>query len=82
MSSEQEFEKPVIELRQKITDLRTFAQERDLDLSSEIKKMEHRLAELEETVYGNLQPWERVQIARDHERQLLWIMWKPFLMIS
>lgn len=68
MSSEQEFEKPVIELRQKITDLRSFAQERDLDLSSEIKKMEHRLAELEETVYGNLQPWERVQIARDHER--------------
>lgn len=68
MSSEQEFEKPVIELRQKIADLRAFAMERDMDLSTEIKKMEARLSELEEEVYANLQPWERVQIARDHER--------------
>lgn len=82
MSSEQEFEKPVIELRQKITDLRTFAQERDLDLSSEIKKMEHRLAELEETVYGNLQHGNVFRSLVITNVQLLWIMWKPFLMIS
>ncbi|WP_099301487.1 acetyl-CoA carboxylase carboxyl transferase subunit alpha [Bacillus sp. Marseille-P3800] len=68
MTTEKEFEKPVIELRNKIDELRKFANEKELDLSSEIHKMETRLRELEETVYTNIQPWERVQIARDHER--------------
>lgn len=68
LSSEQAFEKPVIELKQKIEDLRLFASERELDLSTEIQKMEKRLRELEDMVYANLEPWERVQIARDHER--------------
>ncbi|SDB83482.1 acetyl-CoA carboxylase carboxyltransferase subunit alpha [Shouchella lonarensis] len=68
MSSEQPFEQPVIDLQKKIADLRAFATERDLDLSREIEKMEQRLAVLEEDVYGNLQPWDRVQIARHHHR--------------
>ncbi|WZX99323.1 acetyl-CoA carboxylase carboxyltransferase subunit alpha [Bacillus sp. FSL W7-1360] len=68
MSSEQPFEQPVIDLQKKIADLRAFATERDLDLSREIEKMEQRLAVLEEDVYENLQPWDRVQIARHHHR--------------
>ncbi|WP_059103817.1 acetyl-CoA carboxylase carboxyltransferase subunit alpha [Shouchella shacheensis] len=68
MTSELEFEKPVIELKQKIADLKAFAEERDLDLSTEIEKMEARLEKLSKDVYAHLQPWERVQIAREHCR--------------
>lgn len=63
-----EFEKPVIELREKIEELKEMTKDSDIDLSSEIKKMEERLAKLENDIYGKLQPWDRVQIARHPER--------------
>ncbi|MFZ4450648.1 acetyl-CoA carboxylase carboxyl transferase subunit alpha [Salibacterium aidingense] len=62
------FEKPVIELREKIAELKSFTEEKDIDLSGEIYKLEERLQQLEEDIYGNLQPWQRVQIARHGER--------------
>lgn len=58
------FEKPIIELREKIKELKAFTEEKDIDLSSEIKKLEDRLEQLENEIYGNLKPWDRVQIAR------------------
>ncbi|NEU29882.1 acetyl-CoA carboxylase carboxyl transferase subunit alpha [bacterium LRH843] len=68
MANELVFEKPIIELRDKINELRTFTEEKEIDLSDEISKLEHRLQQLEKEIYGNLQPWERVQIARHQER--------------
>ncbi|WP_088103804.1 acetyl-CoA carboxylase carboxyl transferase subunit alpha [Halalkalibacter urbisdiaboli] len=62
------FEKPIVELRNKISELRSFTEEKEIDLSDEIKKLERRLQQLEKEIYGNLQPWERVQIARHSER--------------
>lgn len=59
-----EFERPVIELRKKIIELKKFTEEKEIDLSDEIKKLESRLEKLEQEVYGNLTPWDRVQIAR------------------
>ncbi|WP_102026798.1 acetyl-CoA carboxylase carboxyl transferase subunit alpha [Salirhabdus sp. Marseille-P4669] len=58
------FEKPVVELKEKINELKKFTADSDLDLSNEIKKLEDRLAKLEVEVYGNLEPWNRVQMAR------------------
>ncbi|OEH91854.1 acetyl-CoA carboxylase carboxyl transferase subunit alpha [Bacillus solimangrovi] len=63
-----EFERPVVELREKIAELKKFTEEKDIDLSDEIKTLEERLHKLESEVYGNLQPWDRVQIARYSER--------------
>ncbi|GAE34118.1 acetyl-CoA carboxylase carboxyl transferase subunit alpha [Halalkalibacter akibai] len=68
MASELGFEKPILELKNKISELRTFTEEKEIDLTDEIKKLENRLHQLEKDIYGNLQPWERVQIARHHER--------------
>ncbi len=68
MASELGFEKPILELKNKINELRTFTEEKEIDLSDEIMKLEKRLQELEKDIYGNLQPWERVQIARHSER--------------
>lgn len=63
-----EFEKPVIALREKIAELKTFTKESDLDLTEEIVKLETRLEKLENDIYTNLKPWDRVQMARHAER--------------
>ncbi|SDK42961.1 acetyl-CoA carboxylase carboxyl transferase subunit alpha [Sediminibacillus albus] len=63
-----EFEKPVIELREKIAELKTFTEDSDIDLTDEITTLEKRLEKLENDIYGNLKPWDRVQIARHSER--------------
>ncbi|WP_138415345.1 acetyl-CoA carboxylase carboxyl transferase subunit alpha [Aquibacillus sediminis] len=63
-----EFEKPVLELRDKIQDLKEMTKASDIDLSKEITTLESRLEKLEEDIYGNLSPWNRVQIARHSDR--------------
>lgn len=68
MVNELEFEKPVLELRKKIAELREFTKNSDVDLSDEIDKLESRLANLEKDVYENMRPWDRVQLARHSAR--------------
>jgi acetyl-CoA carboxylase carboxyl transferase subunit alpha len=68
MVGELEFEKPILELRQKISDLKEFTKTADVDLSSELEKLESRLAKLEKEIYENMKPWDRVQIARHPNR--------------
>ncbi|WP_071396009.1 acetyl-CoA carboxylase carboxyl transferase subunit alpha [Bacillus tuaregi] len=64
MVGEMEFEKPILELRRKITDLKEFTKNTEVDLSAEIEKLETRLLKLEKEIYENIKPWDRVQIAR------------------
>ncbi|UTR15587.1 acetyl-CoA carboxylase carboxyl transferase subunit alpha [Salipaludibacillus sp. LMS25] len=68
MADQLPFEKPIIELRNKISELKTFTLEKDIDLSREIEKLEGRLEQLEEDIYGNMGAWDRVQIARHNNR--------------
>lgn len=68
MAGELEFEKPIVELRKKIADLKEFTKNADVDLSVEIEKLEGRLLKLEKEIYDHLQPWDRVQIARHPNR--------------
>ena len=63
-----EFERPVIELKEKISELKHFTQDSDIDLTDEITTLEKRLEKLEIDIYGNLKPWDRVQIARHGDR--------------
>ena len=46
MVGELEFERPVIELRKKINELKEFTKNADVDLSSEIENLEKRLEKL------------------------------------
>ncbi|AXF55945.1 acetyl-CoA carboxylase carboxyl transferase subunit alpha [Salicibibacter kimchii] len=62
------FEKPVVELQNKINELKNFTEEKDINLEAEISHLEERLQELEVQIYDELSPWERVQIARHAER--------------
>ncbi|MDE3839887.1 acetyl-CoA carboxylase carboxyl transferase subunit alpha [Bacillus methanolicus] len=68
MVGELEFERPVIELKKKISELKEFTKSTDVDLSSEIEKLEERLEKLEKEIYENINPWNRVQIARHPDR--------------
>lgn len=68
MSKLMAFEEPVVKLREKIVELKTVAMEADVDMSGEIEKLETRLQELEKSVYANMEPWDRVQVARHAER--------------
>ncbi|CDQ18284.1 acetyl-CoA carboxylase carboxyl transferase subunit alpha [Halobacillus karajensis] len=63
-----EFEKPVIELREKIADLKKLTENSEMDLSDEIITLEKRLEKLETDVYDRMAPWDRVQMARHPER--------------
>lgn len=63
-----EFEKPISELEIKIGELQKFSAEKGIDLSQEISTLEKKVASLKKTIYGNLEPWQKVQIARHPER--------------
>ncbi len=66
-----EFEKPIIELQKKITELKKFTVDKKIDLSGEIKKLEEKLEQLRKSIYGKLTPWQRVQISRHPQRPYL-----------
>ncbi|WP_010303750.1 acetyl-CoA carboxylase carboxyl transferase subunit alpha [Kurthia senegalensis] len=68
MSKRLPFEKPLVDLRMKIEELKKLTTTENLDFTEEISTLESRLAQLEVDVYTNLKPWDRVQIARLAER--------------
>lgn len=63
-----DFEKPVVHLKGKIEDLKSISEDSDIDLTMEIGTLERKLAKLENDIYTNLSPWNRVQIARHQSR--------------
>ncbi len=63
-----DFEKPIVELKEKIVELKKFTKDSEVDLTEEIHSLEKRLEDLEENVYSNLTPWDRVQLARHQQR--------------
>ena len=63
-----EFEKPIAELELKISELQKFSAEKGIDLSQEVMTLEKKTALLKKEIYGNLEPWQKVQIARHSER--------------
>ncbi len=63
-----DFEKPVIELEQKIAELRASAAERGLEADSELDDLEKKAEDLRREVYANLTPFQRVQLAKHPRR--------------
>jgi len=64
MISYLEFEKPVAALDARIAELRATAADGDIDLSSEITRLESKSATLLASTYGALTPWQKTQVAR------------------
>ncbi|BDH62582.1 acetyl-coenzyme A carboxylase carboxyl transferase subunit alpha [Lysinibacillus sp. PLM2] len=68
MSKNLAFEEPVVKLREKIEELKDIAKNAEVDMSEEIETLETRLRQLELKIYSNMEPWDRVQVARHPER--------------
>ena len=68
MSKTLTFEEPIVKLREKIMELEEFTATNSVDLSDEIGTLKNRLKNLELEIYGNMEPWDRVQVARHQER--------------
>jgi acetyl-CoA carboxylase carboxyl transferase subunit alpha len=66
-----EFEKPIVNLERQLAELRDRAADSDIDMSSEMKRIEDKLTKMKGEVYRNLSPWQRVQIARHTQRPFM-----------
>ena len=66
MLDELEFEKPLLELENRIIQLR--ASDDPGAVRDEIAKLEERLGRLQQRIYGNLTAWQRAQVARHPKR--------------
>jgi acetyl-CoA carboxylase carboxyl transferase subunit alpha len=66
-----EFEKPIVNLERQLAELRDRAADSEIDMSSEMKRIEDKLTKMKGEVYRNLTPWQRVQIARHTQRPFM-----------
>ncbi len=62
-----DFEKPLVELEQKIKELRDYSTD-SVDFSSDISKLEKKADKLREDIFSNLTRWQRTQLARHQNR--------------
>src|SRR5262245_38939522 len=58
------FEKPIVELENKLKELSTFSETQKIDVATEIEQMTRRIDETKREIYKSLTPWQKVQVAR------------------
>jgi acetyl-CoA carboxylase carboxyl transferase subunit alpha len=63
-----EFERPLRELQRQLDALRATSKEHAFDVSQEVAAIEKRIEETKRSIYSNLSPWHRVQLARHPKR--------------
>jgi len=63
-----DFERPILELEKKISDMKDFSVGEDIELSGEIASMEKKLAKLRQEIYTGLSRWQKVQLSRHPQR--------------
>jgi len=68
MISYLDFEKPVAALEERIAQLRSVNALHDVDVASEIARLETKSAELLASTYASLSPWQKTQVARHPQR--------------
>lgn len=63
-----DFEKPIAELEARVAELRETASSGEIDLGTDIKRLEAKSAKLLRETYARLSPWQKAQVARHPER--------------
>ncbi len=61
-----DFEKPIVELEQKLEELRKYAD--NPAIAEEVSKIEKKMVDLQKSVYAGLTRWQKVQLARHPDR--------------
>ncbi|MGZ9583233.1 acetyl-CoA carboxylase carboxyltransferase subunit alpha [Paenibacillus marinisediminis] len=68
MAVELPFEQPLKELKAKIAELKRFGEEKNIDFSEEINRLEERYKRLAEEIYTNITPSQKMHLARHQQR--------------
>ncbi|OBA06187.1 acetyl-CoA carboxylase carboxyltransferase subunit alpha [Paenibacillus polymyxa] len=68
MAGELPYEKPLVEMRQKIEELKQFGQDKQIDFTDEINRLEERYLQMEEEIYTNITASQKMHLARHHQR--------------
>ncbi len=59
-----DFEKPIIDLEDKIKEMKEFAQSTGVELTDDIKRLEKKSKQLRKEIFSNLNRWQRYQLAK------------------
>lgn len=63
-----DFEKPLIEIEERIEKLRSYVQVEDPRIHAEIEKLTKRSQSILDRIYSKLTPWQKTQVARHSSR--------------
>src|SRR6187200_3144599 len=63
-----DFEKPIAELEARVRELKETADSGEIDIQSEVEKLEAKASKLLNDTYAKLTPWQKAQVARHPER--------------
>ena len=63
-----EFEKPIEELENKLTQAKELAEIDNLDTTKIISDIEEKILKTKKKIYNNLSPWQKVQVSRHPQR--------------
>ena len=66
-----EFEKPLADLECRLEELRKISGKQKISVEAEISALSEKLTAARREIYGNLTPWQRVQIVRHPQRPYL-----------
>ena len=62
------FEKPLLDLQNKIEELRQFSKDQGLESPQDVARLETELADTRRGIYAALTPWQKVMVARHPRR--------------
>ena len=70
MKHQLDFEKPIVELQNKLAELKKHPETHSLDISveEEVGLIEKKLEETKRQIFANLSAWDRIKIARHPKR--------------
>lgn len=68
MAGELPFEMPLVEMRKKIAELKQFGEEKGIDFTDEVARLEERYRVLAEEIYSNISAPQKMHLARHHGR--------------
>jgi acetyl-CoA carboxylase carboxyl transferase subunit alpha len=63
-----DFERPIVELEERIAEMEKAAEERGIDVSAELATLQAKLTRLKSDIFSHLSPMQRVQLARHPRR--------------
>lgn len=63
-----EFEQPIVDLEEKLIEMKRLAENSKVDVSEDVKSLEKKIDKLKEETYKNLTRWQRVQLSRHPDR--------------